>query len=176
MITASLPGRFFRLIVPCCLLAGAAIADGSNNGDSDVDSDDNSGDYLQLENCISTTRIRHTYIVDDRTIIFYMNQQKVFVNQLPYRCPGLRSARAFSYRLSVAALCNVDTITVTRTMGSGIETGPTCGLGKFRPVTREEAEMIRNKEIELPPLEPESAEDSDTSHSDQNDSDTGDSE
>ena len=172
MIIASLPGLVLRLVVPCFLLAGTAMAD----GDSAVASDNHSDDYLQLENCISIMQLRHTYIVDDRTIIFYMNQQKVFVNQLPYRCPGLRSARTFSYRISTAQLCNVDTITVTRTMSGGIDTGPTCGLGMFRPVTEEEAAMIRNKEIELQPLESESTEDSDASHSDIDNSDAGSSE
>jgi len=37
--------------------------------------------------------------------------------------------------------------------GTPVGAGPTCGLGKFRPVTEEELAMIKNKEIETLPEE-----------------------
>jgi hypothetical protein len=170
MIITLRVNRNFWFLVLCCLLVGVAMADGDGAVDSDTDSDTssdgNSDDYFQLEQCISPGWIRHTYIVDDRTIIFYMNQQKIFVNRLPHRCAGLRSAGTFSYRLRGTQLCNVDMIKVVRSTGGRLDTGPTCGLGMFRPVTEEEAEMIRQKEVEIPPQESESAENSDASDSD----------
>jgi len=163
-----LVNRKFWSLVLCYLLVGVAMADGDDavDSDSDTSSWSNSDDYFQLEKCISPGWIRHTYIVDDRTIIFYMNQQKIFVNRLPHRCAGLRSAGTFSYRLRGIQLCNVDTIKVVRSAGSRLETGPTCGLGMFRPVAEEEAVMIRNKEAEIPPQESESAENSDAGDTD----------
>ena len=168
MIITLLVKQKFWLIILCCLFAGMAMADdgGAVDSDSGTSSGGNSDDYFQLEKCISPAWIRHTYIVDDRTIIFYMNQQKIFVNRLPHRCAGLRSAGTFAYRLRGIRLCNVDTIQVVRTTGIGLDTGPTCGLGMFRPVTEEEAAMIRNKETESPPRESEAVEDSDAGNSD----------
>ncbi len=158
-------GQFLWFIVPCCLLAAVAVADEDNASGSETGSDDDNGQYFQLENCINSSRIRRTDIVDDRTIIFYMNQRKIFVNHLPHRCPGLKIADAFSYRTSIQQLCNVDTIKVIRSMGSRLDTGPSCGLGKFRPVTEEEVAMLKNKEVAVPPekLAPDEEPDEDQS-------------
>jgi len=168
MIITLLVKQKFWLIILCCLFAGMAMADddGAVDSDSGTSSGGNSDDYFQLEKCISPAWIRHTYIVDDRTIIFYMNQQKIFVNRLPHRCAGLRSAGTFSYRLRGIRLCNIDTIKVVRSTGGRLDTGPTCGLGMFRPVTEEEAAMIRNNEAESPPQESEAAENSAVGNSD----------
>jgi len=169
----SIPGRIFRFVMPCCLLAFVALADNDSSARSDGDSDGDSGEYFQLEKCVRTSQIRHTYIIDDRTIIFYMSHQKIFVNQLPYRCSGLRMAGTFSYRPIGSQLCKVDTIKVVRSFGGRPDIGPSCGLGMFRPVTEEEVAMLKNKEVEAPPQEPESAEDSDEGASDESTADDG---
>ena len=41
------------------------------------------------ESCVQLTRIRHTDVIDDRNVIFYMHGGKIFHNRLPNRCPGL---------------------------------------------------------------------------------------
>jgi len=160
MTMLSKKSGLFRWFIPCCLLIAVAAAAADDNGKaaSDADSDADAGEYFKLENCVDTSRIRRTSIIDDRTIVFYMNQKKIFVNHLPYRCPGLKIAGTFSYRTSISQLCNVDTIKVIRSMGGRIDAGPSCGLGKFRPVTEEEVAMLRNKEIAPVPEEEESAE------------------
>jgi Family of unknown function (DUF6491) len=152
--------RVFRLAIPGLLFVVIAMAgDDSANG-SQEDQASESDEYFQLENCISRSGIRRTEIIDDRTIVFYMSHQKIYLNQLPNRCSGLRSARAFSYRPTGSQLCNVDMITVVRTMGGQPNAGPSCGLGKFRPVTKEEVAMIKNKDTEIPPEEPPQEDDS----------------
>jgi hypothetical protein len=99
-------------------------------------------------------------VIDDRTIVFHMSHQKIYLNQLPNRCSGLRSARTFSYRPTGSQLCNVDTIKVVRTMGGRLDIGPLCGLGKFRPVTKEEVAMIKSGDTEIPPEESPPVDDS----------------
>ncbi len=159
MNVLSMPCRVFLAIVSCFSLAMVAVADENSAADSDA------GEYLQLKNCVQRNSIRRTDIVDDRTILFYMNQKKIYVNQLPHRCSGLRIAGAFGYRTYASRLCDVDVITVIRT-GGGSWAGPSCGLGKFRPVTAEEAAMIKSKETELPPQESVPAEDGDKKDAD----------
>jgi len=152
--------RVFRLAIPGLLFTVIAMAgDDSANG-SQEDQDSESDEYFQLENCISRSAIRRTEVIDDRTIVFYMSHQKIYLNQLPNRCSGLRSARTFSYRPTGSQLCNVDTIKVVRTMSGRLNAGPSCGLGKFRPVTKEEVAMIKNKDTEIPPEEPPQENDS----------------
>lgn len=151
--------RVSRIAIPGVLFAVIAMAgDDSSNG-SQEESGSESDEYFQLENCISRSAIRRTEVIDDRTIVFYMSHQKIYLNRLPNRCSGLRSARTFSYRATGSQLCNVDTIKVVRSMGGRPDTGPSCGLGKFRPVTKEEVAMIKNKDVEIPPEEPPQVDD-----------------
>jgi hypothetical protein len=84
-------------------------------------------------NCVQTSQIRSTRVIDDQTIDFQMRNGTVMRNTLPNRCPGLGFAQAFSYRTSVNQLCNVDIITVVQ-QGGGPVRGASCGLGQFVPV------------------------------------------
>ncbi len=86
--------------------------------------------------CITTSQIRSTHVVDDRTINFVMSgRNRMFRNDLPFACPGLSFNRAFQYNSRTAQLCSVDTITVIQ---AG-RRGPTCGLGRFQPMVPVEA-------------------------------------
>jgi hypothetical protein len=84
-------------------------------------------------NCVQTSQIRSTRVIDDQTIDFQMRNGTVMRNTLPNRCPGLGFAQAFSYRTSINQLCNVDIITVVQ-QGGGPRRGASCGLGQFVPV------------------------------------------
>ena len=83
--------------------------------------------------CVQISQIRSTRVIDDQTIDFQMRNGTVLRNTLPNRCPGLGFERAFSYRTSIAQLCNVDIITVV-VQGGGPQIGASCGLGQFVPV------------------------------------------
>jgi len=83
--------------------------------------------------CISIPEIRNTRVRDDRTIDFYTSGNKVYRNTLPYACSGLGFEEKFSYSTSLSRLCSVDVITVLHS--SPAMSGPSCGLGKFQPVT-----------------------------------------
>ena len=121
-----------------CWLAGFAA-------DSALAQDD--VDEASAERCVSLHRISKTDVVDDYTILFYMRGGDIYVNRLPHRCPGLRRDRAFMYRTSMSQLCDLDIITVLDDFGPGYIPGPSCGLGRFYPITEEEAKALK----EAPP-------------------------
>ena len=116
------------------------------------------------ERCIDSRRISSTQIIDQQNILFTMRDRTIYHNELPRKCPGLRRGKTFSYRTTISRLCNTDSITLLDTFGMGMTRGPSCGLGKFRPITQEEAEALRggeDREIEpqpIPPAEPEEPE------------------
>ena len=104
------------------------------------------------ENCVSLSRIDHTRIVDDRTILFYMKGSDIYVNRLPRRCPGLKRADSYLYKTSLTQLCNVDTITVLQRFGGpGFTPGPSCGLGFYEPITAEGVEAMLAEPAEVRP-------------------------
>lgn len=100
------------------------------------------------EKCISLTRLRRTDIVDDRNVLFYMRGGEIYLNQLPNRCSGLRSADRFSYRPTVNRLCNIDTITPLQDAGPGglgLRGGVSCPLGNFQSITEDEVMVLTEK-------------------------------
>ena len=58
----------------------------------------------KIQNCLARFMIRRTEVLNDYTILFHMNNRKVFKNELPYRCIRLGSEKRFSYTLT-SALC-----------------------------------------------------------------------
>jgi hypothetical protein len=97
----------------------------------------------QLERCVRLQQIDHTDVVDDSTILFYMRDGKILRNNLPQRCPDLKSQDRFMYRVSLPSLCDVDVITVLNNIGPGFMPGASCGLGKFQPISEETADEIK---------------------------------
>lgn len=79
--------------------------------------------------CIDTMRIDHTRTPNNRTILFYMKDGKVWKNTLPQFCSGL-AFYGFSYSPTPPhQLCsNMETIRV-------IHSGSVCMLGAFTPYT-----------------------------------------
>jgi len=96
-------------------------------------------------NCVRLSNIDRTYILDRQNILFYMRGDRIYLNTLPNKCPGLRRNETFSYRTSLNQLCNVDIITVLRNFGGSFSRGASCGLGKFRPVTEEQVAELRER-------------------------------
>jgi hypothetical protein len=97
---------------------------------------------LDAQQCVRLAAIDRTEVVDDSNILFYMKNGDIYLNQLPHRCPGLRSREAFMYRTSLTQLCNVDIITVLQNIGFGFSPGASCGLGMFRPMDGPTAELL----------------------------------
>ncbi|MBQ0760939.1 MAG: hypothetical protein KBT72_14880 [Zhongshania sp.] len=97
------------------------------------------------ERCVNLRRIDQMDVVDNRTILFYMNGKEIFLNDLPYPCTSLSRHKTVMYRTSLSELCNVDVITVLNTIGSGFLPGASCGLGHFHPITKENADQIKKQ-------------------------------
>jgi hypothetical protein len=139
------------------LAASAAQAQDGRKAEEDFD--------RTPKDCLSTSRIRRTDILDDRTILFYMRgNREVYRNYLPRDCPGLERNDRFAYRTTNAQICNVDTISVLEQFGLDLRTSFVCRLGDFIPITVEEAEnlkledehlgrrsAIKSEQVELPP-------------------------
>lgn len=96
----------------------------------------------ESERCISRKLIDRTEVLDDSNILFYMRTGVIYRNVLPHACPGLAYEDSFMYRTSVGQICDIDIVTVLNNAGWGYTPGITCGLGRFYPVTEEEAEAL----------------------------------
>jgi hypothetical protein len=131
--------------LPVLLLALSAGASLAQDDGNEVDAPDEPD--LQTEHCVRINDIDAIDIVDADTLIFRMRGDKVYRNELPHRCPGLRPHDTLMYRSSVGRLCSVDVVTVLEDWGFGFAPGASCGLGMFEPITPQIAdEMLRAAE------------------------------
>lgn len=85
-------------------------------------------------NCIPRSQFRETRIRDDSTIDFMRTSTTGWRNTLSNRCPGLRSANAFTFRSTGSQVCSVDVIHVLQNTGGRPSRGAGCGLGQFVPI------------------------------------------
>ena len=93
------------------------------------------------ENCIDTMRIRNQRVLNDKTILFYMNGGTIYKVDLPYKCPQLGFEQSFRYVSQPAGkLCSTDIITVM--VNSGQFDGASCGLAPFQPISKEAADKL----------------------------------
>jgi len=111
-------------------------------------------DDFNSKNCIRVRSLKNTKIVDDLNIIFYMLGSKTYHNRLPRQCRGLAREDRFSYVARGGNLCNLDTIRVLYQLGSGLQEGAACGLGLFRPISKEDAKDLLEQPHEPPQAEP----------------------
>lgn len=81
----------------------------------------------ETKNCVSTTRIGSTKVIDDQNIIFEIRGGDVYLNRLRGRCSGLNISKGFGYKLRSSQLCRGELITVLEMGGMG----STCSLGSF---------------------------------------------
>lgn len=82
---------------------------------------------VEVRDCLTTTQLRTTSVLDDRTILFEMRDRSVWKNSLDSVCPSLGFYEAFSYESFGSRLCDLDYIKVFE---NG-RIGASCGLGKF---------------------------------------------
>ena len=89
------------------------------------------------QSCVQINQYTETRIRDDWTIDFVRMGKQAWRNTLPHRCPGLKSADAFTYETSLTQLCSTDVIHVLDRVGGELNKGVGCGLGQFVPVELE---------------------------------------
>ena len=65
----------------------------------------------ERRNCVDETRVQHTIILDDSTVIFQLKNGRTYANRLPDACEGLTGAPLISYSTANAqGLCREDVI------------------------------------------------------------------
>ena len=111
-------------------------------------------DDIKAKSCIRVRSLRSTKVVDDLNIIFYMVGSTTYHNILPRQCHGLARQDRFSYESRSGNLCDLDTIRILYQAGTGMQEGNACRLGKFHPITKEDADALKEKLRELPQAEP----------------------
>lgn len=102
-------------------------------------------EYVEAKQCLSVLAYDTVEILDEQRLLFRgRGKDKLWLNQLAGRCPGLRRDMTLQFDLHGNQACRMDTV-------RGVEsyfyfwqsvTGP-CVLGGFEPVTEEQVALIK---------------------------------
>ncbi len=119
------PGRYDMKVrlgaigaVPACIVAAFAAAAGSLAKDAAP-----AGKPV----CLEVNRIDHTEVLNDREILFYMNNGQIWVNNFSSPCRSLTREDGWVWESRIDRYCdNLESIRVIRT-------GEVCLLGAFTP-------------------------------------------
>ena len=87
----------------------------------------------EVKSCVNSRNLRHSRVIDDKTIFFEGLGKKAYMVNLRSRCPRLAVEDRFAYEISIGLLCRTDIITVLDTYGR--EWG-SCGMGSFKEMRR----------------------------------------
>ena len=98
--------------------------------------------------CLGLMQIDSIDILDNRNIVFKMDNGEYYLNQLPYTCGSLYKDKAIMYKTTLSELCNVDIITVLNNIGGGYMSEGSCGLGKFKPISKAEYGAMKHNTAE----------------------------
>ena len=81
--------------------------------------------------CVDQSRLGGPDVIDNRTVLYRQSLKRIWRNDLPAACPGLRPNTTLIVEIYGNQLCSNDRIRA-REPGSIIP-GPYCRLGKFTP-------------------------------------------
>jgi hypothetical protein len=148
--------KIYLLITLACLINLSAAVP------SMADEPDEPDEVKEVKSrkCISTRNLKNTAVVDDLNVLFFMVGKTVYHNILPRACNGLSQSGRFSYTTYAGSLCELDMIEILA--GNSFQTGRSCRLGYFYPVTDGDIVALIEQSRKLPeavPLPPAKVED-----------------
>jgi hypothetical protein len=116
------------------------------------------------QSCIHHPSIKRSKVLNDRNILFVMNDKTMYNNVLPRQCPGMKPNATLSYTYSNNSdLCNGSTFTLLQRVGMSSMSTPVtipgsnqhiafpapafvptfvCPMGLFVRVTQDEVDLI----------------------------------
>ena len=102
----------------------------------------------ETRDCLSDHEFRSYRALGQRHLLFQGRQDRLWVNVLRGRCPGLDDDSVFVMQPSMGGrLCERDQFKVTDRFESlsRASTAPTCILGQFKPVTEDQVKEIEQR-------------------------------
>jgi hypothetical protein len=102
--------------------------------------------------CVLVNRIAKQVAANDAQVVFFMRGNTYYRNDLDAACPSLSAGETrlvFHYHNQgspkLARLCETDAITLERQTARG-----GCGIGRFNPITAEEAAALTGQPVAAP--------------------------
>ena len=101
-------------------------------------------DYSDPVTCLHRDAYDDVDVINRELVLFYGRGDKVWLNRLRRACIGLRRHDALAFEMRDSRLCDLDTFSSVDTFGGPLErTSARCSLGKFEPVSPQQAQLLK---------------------------------
>ena len=105
-----------------------------------------SEDAPDAKRCIRQASIEDADVLNGNIIVFTDDRKRIFINQMRVKCSDLRPGAKVVYTSrGDGQLCQLDSIAVLLPGPGGLNTGPSCMLGRFEPITRDQLDVLRER-------------------------------
>lgn len=93
--------------------------------------------------CLSNTAYTDVEVINSELLLFRGLGDRMWLNRTRQACLGSRIDPVLAFDRRHSRLCDLDTVAVADNLGGYWSTGAGCSLGKFAPVSPEQAELVR---------------------------------
>lgn len=105
-----------------------------------------SEDAPDAKRCIRQASIEDADVLNGNIIVFTDDRKRIFINQMRVKCSDLRPGAKVVYTSrGDGQLCQLDSIAVLLPGPGGLNTGPSCMLGRFEPITRDQLDVLKER-------------------------------
>ena len=100
--------------------------------------------------CLSVSQYDSVRVLGEQMLLFKGNGNRVWINELRSRCPGMRKDDILIFELRGSQACSLDWVTATRPgLWGWPHAGPKCSLGEFIEL---DLEVLKAAGTKLPNL------------------------
>ncbi|MDE0056250.1 MAG: hypothetical protein OXP28_17585 [Gammaproteobacteria bacterium] len=93
--------------------------------------------------CLPDTAYTDVEVINPELLLFHGLGDRMWLNQTRQACLGSRIDPVLAFDMRRGRLCDLDSVAVADNIGGHWSTGAACSLGKFAPVSPEQAELVR---------------------------------
>lgn len=97
----------------------------------------------QPVSCLPDTAYTDVEVINSELLLFHGLGDRMWLNQTRQACLGSRIDPVLAFDMRHGRLCHLDSVAVADNLGGNWSTGAGCSLGKFAPVSPEQAELVR---------------------------------
>ena len=101
-------------------------------------------DYSDPVTCLRRDTYQEVDVINRELLVFHGRRGKAWLNRLRNTCIGLRPDDTLAFDMRDGRLCDLDSFSSIDSFGGPMErTSARCSLGKFEPISPEQAELLR---------------------------------
>ena len=101
-------------------------------------------DYSDPVTCLHRYAYENVDVINRELLVFHGRGGKAWLNRLRNKCVGLRREDTLAFDMRDSRLCDLDSFSSVDTFGGPLErTSARCSLGKFEPISPEQAKLLK---------------------------------